>query len=140
MKAQTTRKPATTEDPYYIPHYRYLELKYYCLQYPIWEAAHKAVRDILNDHPEKLDLFTENAEGTPELRAINTVKSLSDRMGMIIGCAERAAEENTRLKDDLIVCVTKGKSFKSLNDETVTSREFSEAYHRFFYYLSKERN
>ncbi len=137
-------KKLSTRNEWYIPHYRYLELKYYCLQYPIWESAYNSIDSMVTSNPEKLTMFEHpGSVSKPVERAIDTCLALKKRMDMIHDAVFEACDGKEALANRLLDAVVHDKSYDTLqaNDTMPVSRgEYYNAYHRFFWILSKSRN
>lgn len=52
----SARNELSTKNKWWIERYRYLELKYFCRQYPIWKKAYRSLHG-LSQRPNDLELF-----------------------------------------------------------------------------------
>lgn len=83
MKSAVSQK-----NPYYIPKERYLELKYFCMQYPTWRDAYSHL-DSLSRRPDDLNLYFGKSSrySDPVAQCVIAKQYFMDR----IDCVYRAA-------------------------------------------------
>lgn len=105
-----------SEANFSLPKFRYLELKYFCLQYNSWE-------DVANNGVSS----SERAKARIAMYQVNNALFSFD----------------TDFEDILFDCVTNGVSYKKLKEkygEKMPEKEvFYDAYRKFFYFLSKAK-
>ena len=128
------------KNPYWIEIHRYLELKHFCLQFPIWQQALDSL-DGLSKRPIDLALFdkgTGHSDPTERCAAARTF--YKDRISMVV---ETAKETSPNMWTWLVQGVTEDLSYNTLK----TSRGlpcckdvYYDLYHKFFYILNKKRN
>lgn len=138
-----TRSELSEKNIYYLPKYRRYELKYYCLQFPIWKKAYDSLSTLdyrkkdLNDFN---NYIKSNNYGDPTAKRALALEHFSKKMDLIKKTAIEADEE---LCDYILIGVTQGKSYDWLyaNKNIPCSKgTYYDRYHRFFWLLSKYRD
>lgn len=127
-------------NPYWIEKHRYHELKYFCLQYPIWKKGYIAL-DGLSKRPENLERFVKKRKnGDPTARCATARAYYAVRIDMVEQTAKEADEE---LADYILKGVTEGLSYEGLKarlDIPCSRDTYYDRYRRFFWLMNKKRD
>ncbi len=134
MKNQ--RSEISVKNKYWIPKYRYLELKNFCLQYPDWKQELAALTE--------LKAFSQNTPSgkisDPTFALVLKRERLLENINLIDSTAIRADEF---LSPWIIKGVTESYTFEYLHLQLdmPTSRDtYYDRYRRFFWLLDQNRN
>lgn len=115
---------------------RYLELKYFCLQYPIWKKAHEGLLGL----SAKGDILVQiSGISDPVARCAEAREFYAKRISMVEECCRLVAP---KFFDTLLVGVTEGSSYDILASKgvlPVSRAEYYSAYRLFFWLLSSKR-
>ena len=137
------RNEVTKNNKYWIEKYRYLELKYFCLQYPIWLRAYNSL-DSLSRRPADLALFEKYEKGKghsdPTARLEEARIYYRDRTKLVEDTAIQTSES---LWKYILEGVTTGASYdilKAKMDIPCDKDMYCEMYHKFFWLLNKARD
>lgn len=135
------RSELSEKNPYWIGKHRYYELKHFCLQYPIWKKALKAL-DGLSKRPADLDIFVKSGQLTsdPTARCAESRLYYSDRMELV---EQAAIGADAILYPYILRAVTEGLSYTTLSmkyDIPCARDAYYVMYRRFFWLLSKARD
>lgn len=134
-----TRTEVSKKNPYWLPKYRYLELKNFCLQYPDWKVEYSGLLGV-----NSLSSIGGNKSRlkNPVDRTGNTaIKRLyfSERISMV----ERAVlDSEESIYEYLLKGVTEGRSYtylKTYCDIPCGKDFYYDRYRRFFWLLDKMR-
>lgn len=131
-------KSLSKRNPNWIEHHRYLELKNFCLQYPKWCDAVRAL-DSLSRRPGDIDIFRCKNGQSPVERCAEAREFYLKRIEMVQKAAETAADD---LAIYILSGVTTGDSYETVNARmgVPCCREtYYECYRRFFYILNDLR-
>lgn len=136
----STRKPELSRrNAYHIEKFRYLELKNFCRQYPIWKKAYQSLTE-LSHRPEDLHIFHKTGTcSDPTANCALARLFYSDRIKMVERVA-MATDES--LYPYILRAVTEGLSYDVLNVQMgvpCCRNVFYNLYRRFFWLLNKER-
>lgn len=132
-------KELSTSNKWWLPKYRYLELRYFALQYPWWKKEYAEMGDGLVSKTAT-DLYLNGsklADRTAEL-AIRR-KGLSDKMIMV---EQAAVEADSELYSYILKAVTEGATFvalKALYQMPCERDMFYDRRRKFYWLLSKKR-
>jgi hypothetical protein len=134
-----TRPKISEKNPYWVEKHRYYELKHFCLQYPIWESAYKAL-DGLSRRPSDLAIFSKtNVNSDSTARCAEARLFYSMRMDMLRSVAE---DTDADLACYILKAVTEGVSYETLKAKTnipCCKDVYFKLYRRFFWLLNRER-
>ena len=133
------RPEITQKNKYWIEKHRYYELKHFCLQYPIWKKAYKAL-DGLSGRPLDLASFVKSDQKKdPTYRCAEAKIFYSERMDLIRQTAE---ETDPDLGGYILKAVTEGISYNGLKTRfniPCQKDSYYNLYRRFFWLLNKYR-
>lgn len=136
--AGNLRPELSKKNKYWIDKNRFYELKYFCLQYPLWKHAYEAL-DGIRIASYGLTGSTSNLPGDITSMCVEERSRYLDRMQAV----ERAAmETDPYLASYILKAVTEGLSFNYLKArlEIPCSRDmYYDRYRKFFWLLDKER-
>lgn len=136
--ASNLRPELSKKNRYWIPKDRFYELKYFCLQYPLWKHAYEALDGM---RVSSFDLtYVKASNGADILGGIMDERALYlGRMELV----EKAAREaDPYLASYILKAVTEGYSFTYLKSrlEIPCSRDmYYDRYRRFFWLLDQIR-
>lgn len=137
---ETIRPELSKNHKYWIPKHRYYELKYFCLQYPLWKKAY----DILDG----LQGYSYDIVRSSKTNAISDVTAICveersiyrDRMNII---EKTTIETDPYLASYILKAVTDGRSYTYMK-ETLNipcgKDMYYDRYRRFFWLLDRKRN
>lgn len=131
IKPQVSKK-----NPYWIERHRYYELKHFCMQYPIWEKAYKAV-DSLSHRPWDAEVFAKNQGESITEKAAEQAQYYAERMRMVEDCCYEAS---SIICGGLILGVTRGLTYEQVLQyiDIPCGREYYyETYRKFFWILNR---
>lgn len=134
--ASNERGELSKKNPYYIPKYRYYELKYRCLQYKDWEQQYKEAVNFLATNDISKDKVDGGKRRDPVYEAYIKRAEYCNRMDMLKHCIKSLPEY---LREPIFEAVTTGKGWQVIQAkyELVCPRdEYFKAYHYFFYIYS----
>ena len=133
MKNQ--RAMLSTKNKYWIPKFRYLELKNFCLQYPDWKLALKEI-SLLQSH---LFVVPSNKVTDPTNRMVECRSYYEENIHLIESIAEEADPD---LAKWILRGVTESLSYDYLKYqlEIPAGRDmYYDRYRRFFWILDKRK-
>lgn len=134
----TIRPELSKKNKYWIDKLRYYELKYFCLQYPLWKKAYELLDGI---HICSYDLVYSQKSDYSDLtgKCVEERSIYFERMQSI----EKAAiEADPYLASYILKAVTEGHSYNYLSTtlHIPCSRDmYYDRYRRFFWLLDKNR-
>lgn len=133
------RPQVSKKNKYYVEKHRYYELKHFCLQYPIWKKAYKALEG-LSSRPADLDVISKtNRVSNPTERCAEAMLKYSRMIEMV---EQTAIETDSELYSYILTGVTEGCTYeylKSRLDIPCCRQTYYELYRKFFYLLNKVR-
>ena len=138
-KKTIASKTLSLKNNYYISQNRYLELKYFCLQYPVWKEAYESLTELGENRPFKYSAKIKAPYKDTTARIALAKKHFSERMELVQKCAIEADEE---ISDYILESVTEGKSYDKLYQQhmiPISRNSFYERRRRFFWLLNKYR-
>lgn len=135
------RAKISPKNKYWISEHRYYELKHFCLQYPEWKKAYKAIEDIsIPSYNIKEETSSSNTPSNPTERQALAKTYYSDKISMV----EKAAiEADMYISDYILKAVTEELSFtylKTKMDIPCGKDMYYDRYRKFFWILSKSRD
>ena len=135
--ARKNLKDLSTRNPYCIEHNRYLELKYFCLQYDFWKKQLKEITYLKSIQTKELN--------TNQISDRTSDIALKRRM--LLSKCEMIEQTVVEVAPDfyqgLLKGITKNISYEKLllkENILVSQREYYFEYRRFFFLLDKKRN
>lgn len=134
----TIRTEISTRSPYYVEKNRYLELKYFCLQYPSWKAAYASFDSLVQGSTEAEGHMQKEFQD-PVGNAVLQREFYCDRIAML---EQVAYETDPVIGDYILKGVTLGLSYEILNAAKrvpCCRQVYYELYRRFFWLLDKVR-
>lgn len=134
------RSEISEKNEYYIPKEKYLELKYFCLQYPEWKKACSNLLQI----PENHGFLDAVLGGSPEFSDPTgaTACMLAEYAEKIQLVRKTAEEAEPTLANYIILAVTKGLAYPALYSQyhIPCGRDmFYNRYRKFFWLLAQKR-
>lgn len=140
MVKPKVRPELSKKNKYWIDKNRFYELKYFCLQYPLWKKAYTLLEGF---KVYSYDLSGVTGSGSPSDPTGDCVEERSiyfERMKLV---EEVARETDPYLASYILKAVTEGLSFTYLQSilEIPCSRDtYYDRYRKFFWILSKRRD
>lgn len=136
---ETVRPELSKKNKYWISKHRYYELKYFCLQYPMWKKAHELLDGIqLCSYDLVYISNTDPSDVTG--KCVEEREIYFNRMATV---EQAAIEADPYLASYILKAVTEGLSFNYLQTQLniPCSRDmYYDRYRRFFWILSNSRN
>lgn len=137
--ASNLRPELSKKNKYWIPKNRFYELKYFCLQYPLWKYAYEQLDGLYICSYDLSNVSKSNLPGDPIGNCVEERTRYFERMHAV----ERAAvEADPYLASYILKAVTEGHSFTYLKSrlEIPCSRDtYYDRYRRFFWLLDQSR-
>lgn len=132
------RPELSKNNKYWISKHRYYELKYFCLQYPMWKKAYEA-SDGLRICSYDLVYISTTEVDDPTGNCVEERSIYLDRMKTV----EKAAiDADPYLASYILKAVTEGRSYnylKTILDMPCSRDMYYDRYRRFFWLLDKTR-
>lgn len=122
---------------YWIDRNRYYELKYFCLQYPIWKQAFNSLDGMAKAGGLGVQV---SGNADPVEKCVEARYNFWKRMTLV---EEAAREADPDLQDYILRGVTEGLGYDILRaryDIPCCKDVYYELYRKFFFILSKKRN
>lgn len=136
---ETVRPELSKKNKYWISKQRYYELKYFCLQYPLWKKAYELLDGIRICSYDLV--YTSNLDPSDVTGKCVEERSIYfDRMKII---EQAAIASDPYLASYILKAVTEGLSYTYLKNtlEIPCSKDmYYDRYRRFFWLLDKTRN
>ena len=133
------RTELSKKNDYYINKYRYLELKYFCLQYPSWKRIYYSL-DGLSRSPDYISLFKVTEHGDPTAKCAEAKMIFTKKMDLV----EKAAEEVDPIMSDYILLgVTENLTYDKIKARLnipCCRGEYYKLYRKFFFTLHNSQN
>ena len=132
----TEIKPTVSQrNEYYVEKNRYYELKYFCLQYPIWKTV-RANLSAMSERPLREEGYSKtNNVSNPTERAATGALYLGGLMEMVETAAKFAGEDLWEL---LLLGVTENLTYEKLRakyDIPCCRETYYQMYRKFFWKL-----
>ena len=134
------RPELSKKNKYWIDKNRHYELKYFCLQYPLWKKAYELLDGL---HICSYDLTGGSRSNLPGDITGNCVEERSIYFERMKAVEQAAVEADPYLASYILKAVTEGLSFSYLKTrlEIPCSRDtYYDRYRRFFWLLDQTRN
>lgn len=137
-------KELSLKNPWYIPKYRYLELRNYCLQYPEWVTAGNDILSAYSGH----SIAQPKSESNTVLRIVEDRMALAgryfDQMRLVKKCVKKASDTSELLERMIFDGVTKNISYdaqvaRDADCAIVPRNTYYDCYRRFFYILDQTK-
>lgn len=127
------------KNDHYISKYRYLELKYFCLQYPSWKRIANSL-DGLSRSPEYLSLLKTGEHGDPTARCVQAKTLFTTKMRLV----EDATEDTDEiLANYILLGVTENLTYDKIKARLnipCCRGEYYKLYRKFFFNLHNSQN
>lgn len=136
---RTTRPELSRKNKYWIDKRRYYELKYFCLQYPLWRRAYDILDGISLCSYDLTGCSKTSLPGDPIGRCVEERSIYIDRITII---EKASVEADPDLSVYILKAVTEGLSYEYLKTrlEIPCSRDtYYDRYRRFFWLLDRAR-
>ena len=137
--ASNLRPELSKKNKYWIPKNRFYELKYFCLQYPLWKYAYEQLDGFYICSYDLSNVSKSNQPGDPIGNCVEERTRYFERMHTV----EKAAiETDPYLASYILKAVTEGHSFTYLKSrlEIPCSRDtYYDRYRRFFWLLDQTK-
>lgn len=136
---ETVRPELSKKNKYWISKHRYYELKYFCLQYPMWKKAYELL-DGLQLCSYDLVYISNTDPSDVTGKCVEEREIYFNRMKTV---EQAAIEADPYLASYILKAVTEGLSFNYLQTQLniPCSRDmYYDRYRRFFWILSNSRN
>lgn len=137
---ETIRPELSKNHKYWISKHRYYELKYFCLQYPLWRKTYELLDGMKIYSYDLTRVSNGNMPDDITGRCVEERSIYFER----IQCVEKAAiESDPYLASYILKAVTEGRSYtylKEVLDIPCSKDMYYDRYRRFFWILDKNRN
>lgn len=136
---ETVRPELSKKNKYWISKHRYYELKYFCLQYPMWKKAYELLDGIQLCSYDLVYIANTNPSDITG-KCVEEREIYFDSMQTV---EQAAIEADPYLASYILKAVTEGLSFNYLQTQLniPCSRDmYYDRYRRFFWILSNSRN
>lgn len=136
---ETVRPELSKKNKYWIDKHRYYELKYFCLQYPLWKKAYELLDGM---RICSYDLVYSPSSSHSDLTG-TCVEERSIYFERMQTIEQAAIEADPYLASYILKAVTEGYSYNYLQTalNIPCSRDmYYDRYRRFFWLLNKSRN
>ena len=137
--ASNLRPELSKKNKYWIPKNRFYELKYFCLQYPLWKYAYEQLDGLYICSYDLSNVSKSNLPGDPIGNCVEERTRYFERMHAV---EKAAVEADPYLASYILKAVTEGHSFTYLKSrlEIPCSRDtYYDRYRRFFWLLDQSR-
>ena len=135
------RTELSKKSKWWIEKHRRLELKHFCLQYPIWKKAYASLDDFSLRSNDLQEAFERSSTpGNPTAKMATAKAHYANLMKMVEDAAKEASPE---LWEYILKGVTEERSYDYLrvNDNIPCGKDmYYDLYRKFFWILSKARN
>lgn len=135
--ATTIKITLSEKNKYYVEKHRTYELRHFCLQYPIWQDAYRALNKLSKSN-EIADEFSQYDD--PTAQCAIAMEYYSRRMQMVENSCAAADNE---IWEYLLLGVTKGYTYEYLKlryDIPCSRDTYYDRYRKFFWILNKVRD
>lgn len=133
------RTQLSKKNEFYISKYRYLELKYFCLQYPSWKRICHSL-DGLSKSRDYISILKVTGHGDPTAKCAEAKMLFSKKMNLI----EKAAYDADPIMSNYILLgVTENLTYDKIKarlDIPCCRGGYYKLYRKFFYILHNSQN
>lgn len=137
---ETIRSELSKNHKYWIPKHRYYELKYFCLQYPLWKKAYNILDGLQGYSYDIVRSSKTNVISDVTAICVEERSIYLDRMNII---EKTTIETDPYLASYILKAVTEGRSYTYMK-ETLNipcgKDMYYDRYRRFFWLLDRKRN
>ena len=136
MERNRIKPELSKKNKYWIDKRRYYELKYFCLQYPLWKSAYELLDGFTLYSYDLTSVKRSNLPGDPTGQRVKERSIYFERMELV---KQAAFATDTDLSDYIIKAVTEDLSFEYLKTQLniPCSRDtYYDRYRRFFWILN----
>lgn len=122
---------------YWIPKYRFLELKYFCLQYPEWKREYRILQTSIDTSSTNSEIKTQQEFQDPTGNLAVRLEKLNSKISLVGKIAKMSDSE---IGDYVLLAVTEGLSFVNLKMmyEIPCERDmYYDRYRRFFWLMDR---
>ncbi len=138
-KMSEFRSELSVKNKYRIDRHRYLELKQFCMQYPLWKKVYDTMDGASVQPPMAVIVSKSYGHGDPTAQCAEARSFYSDRIDMI---EKTAKDADPDLWKYLVVGITEGRSYDTLKkkmDIPCCKDVYYDSYRKFFWLLSCAR-
>lgn len=135
---EATKGELSKKNKYYIPKYRYYELKYRCLQYPDWIREYGEIGRGVCSRAFENDRVDGGMRSDIVFLLASSMEEVKHRIDIIDNIIFEQLPKD--LQDPIKEAVTKGKGWTVIQAKyelTCTRQEYYDAYHKFFWLYDK---
>ena len=135
---ETIRPELSKKNKYWIGKHRYYELKYFCLQYPLWKKAYELL-DGVRVCSYDLIYISNNDIDDPTSICAEEREVYFNRMKLI---EQAAIESDPYIASYILKAVTEGRSYtylKTVLNIPCSRDTYYDRYRRFFWLLNDSR-
>lgn len=136
---ETIRPELSKNHKYWISKHRYYELKYFCLQYPLWKKAYETLEG-LRTYSYDLVYISTDSITDPTGECVEERMIYLDRMRYV---ENASIEADPYLASYILKAVTEGRSYtylKEVLNMPCGKDMYYDRYRRFFWLLDRARN
>lgn len=134
------RPELSKKNKYWIDKNRFYELKYYCLQYPLWKSAYDILDGIQICSYDLTKVSKTNLSYDPTGNCVDERSTYFDRMEVV---KQAAIKADPYLASYILKAVTEGHSYNYLKtrlDIPCGRDTYYDRYRRFFWLLDQMRD
>lgn len=134
------RPELSKKNKYWIDKNRFYELKYFCLQYPLWKKAYELLDGTHICSYDLTNISRSNLPGDPTGNCVNERSTYFERMKVI---EQATIDSDPYLASYILKAVTEGYSYNYLKArlEIPCSRDtYYDRYRRFFWILDRTKD
>ena len=132
------RTEVSKKNEYYISKYRYMELKYFCLQYDEWKKEYQSISYISSQNFPVVKNRNTFSDSTGNIAVRRSY--LAEKLKLV---EQTAIDTDEELFPYLILAVTKGLTYNELylmRDIPCSRTRYYKLYRKFFYLLSQKKH
>lgn len=136
----TVRPEVSKANKYWVEKRRYYELKYFCLQYPLWKKGYELLDGMDRRGYDPSGITAKNGPSDPTGKTVEKRLTYFDWMEMI---EQTAINTDPDLASYILKAVTEGLSYTHLKAKLgipCGKDMYYDRYRRFFWLLNQVRN